>query len=670
MGAATAVSDGDMQQRVAVQQNDSAEERNETPSHQNPDEYSEDGDLEGVERWLSNRLSSQLGESAIQLSEGEYELASEYVGDEYRDRLEQYVDVAGQTDGESNEETFEETGEQQARLAEAVQEYRATKAEYDAARQDGNEERARELARELESLADEIESLGGSVREGYADIETETGTDLSEPDAAIENVTDEIESEQAVVRELEFEETVLSLTTERETISFRDPLVATGELRTLDGSPIANEEVRLDIGNHTERVTTDADGGFTLEYRPTDESLSTDELDIEYVPDTQSIYLGNETTVDVSIEQVEPTLVLEETPSEVAYGERHTVTGELIVDGQPVDSVPVWVSLGGQRLETASVRNGVFGSSSPIPAAVEDGDRELSVRLPFEEQALAGTVTTTTVTVRETRSTIAIDETSASGQEVTVNGSFATVDGDGVRGESIRIRIDGSTVDTVTTAAGGSFGTTVSAPSSSGGDVTVAAVYTGDGSNLEATRAETTVAIDGSTSRIPTPALLALGFAAVIAAGVGLWWIRRSDEGASPDSSAGDQGTVAGERAPADRSTGSATNPVEPLLERAAEQLAAGRPDDAARTSYAAARRALASRIDGQESLTHWEFYHTYRGADAAETDLLRAVTQGYERAVFDSDTVPETESAAILEKARRLCGLGESSDENISADD
>ncbi len=447
-------------------------------------------------------------------------------------------------------------------------------------------------------------------------------------------------------------------------------MVATGELRTFDGSPIANEEIRLDIGNHSERVTTDADGGFSLEYRPTDESLSTDELDIEYVPDTQSIYLGNETTVDVSIEQVEPTLVLTETPSEVAYGERHSVTGELTVDGRSVDSVPVSVSLGGQQIETIPVRNGVFGSSSPIPAAVEDGDRELTVRLPFEEQALAGTANTTSVTVRETQSTLSIDEASVSGQEVTVNGSFATVDGDGVRGESLQIRVDGSTVDTVTTEDGGSFGTTVSVPSSSGGDVTVTAVYTGEGSNLATARAETTVTVSGAGSQIPTSVLLAVGFVAVITAGVGLWWVRRSDEGASPGSPERDQGAVTGSRTPADRSTESTADPVEPLLERAADQLAAGRPDDAARTSYAAVRRALASRIDGQDSLTHWEFYQTYRSADATESESLRAVTQGYERAVFDRDDVSKTESMYVLEAARRLCGLEESSDDSVPADD
>jgi len=103
-------------------------------------------------------LAAQLGDGAIQLSEGEYELASEYVGEEYRDRLGQYVDVAGQTEGRVTRSKFEEAGEQQARLSEAVAEYRETKDEYEAAREAGNEDRARELGRELETLADEIES--------------------------------------------------------------------------------------------------------------------------------------------------------------------------------------------------------------------------------------------------------------------------------------------------------------------------------------------------------------------------------------------------------------------------------------------------------------------------------------------------------------------------------
>jgi len=52
---------------------------------------------------------------------------------------------------------------------------------------------------------------------------------------------------------------------------------------------------------------------------------------------------------------------------------------------------------------------------------------------------------------------------------VTVNGTLATADGDGVRGESVQIQIDGVTVGTVTTDAGGTFEETVSVPNSIAG---------------------------------------------------------------------------------------------------------------------------------------------------------------------------------------------------------
>jgi len=192
-------------------------------------------------------------------------------------------------------------------------------------------------------------------------------------------VTTEIRSEQAIVREQQFTETELSLTPDQETISFLEPLVATGELRTADGASIANEEVRLDVGNHTERVTTDSAGGFTLEYRPTDESLSADELRIQYVPESQSTYLGDETNVSVSIDQVDPTVSLEEAPSELSYGEQHAVAGELRVDGIAVDNVSLAVTVDGERIGTAPVQNGVFETSASLPAGVEDGQQELTV---------------------------------------------------------------------------------------------------------------------------------------------------------------------------------------------------------------------------------------------------------------------------------------------------
>ncbi|WP_239642108.1 hypothetical protein [Natrinema versiforme] len=663
--------DGDDIQRVVIQQSTADEEQNETPSHRNPDSYSEGGNIEGVENWLTDQLTSQLGDGAIQLSEGEYELANEYVGEEYRDRLSQYADVAGQTEGESLEEDFEEAGENQSRLSEAVADYRETKEEYEAAREAGNEERARELARELETLANEIETLGGSVRESYDEIEAATGANLSESDAAVEEVNNDIQTEQETVREQQFEETELTLEPERTDISFTEPLIAAGELRTADGNPIANEEIQLAIGNHSERVATDSAGRFTLEYRPANESLSTDELEVQYVPETQSTYLGDETTVNVSIEQSEPAVSLNEASNEVSYGEEATVVGEVTVDGVPVDGVTLAVVLEGERIGTAEVQNGIFGTSATIPASVENGDQDLRVRLPFEEQALAAAADATTVTVRETESALSVEATSVGERELMVNGTLATAGGDGVASQTVQFRIDGMTVSSVTTEDGGTFGDTVTVPESvDEGEVTVSATYDGRGSNLEPATVETVITI-GETGPLSTAVWVAGGFIVVIAAGLLVWWFRRSgDDKAVPVGPADDQGTAVSGGTVADQSSSTPPDTVEPLLEQASEQLSNGQPNNAARTGYAAVRRALSSQIDEQGSLTHWEFYRNYPSDDGTETELLYEITSEYERAAFDRGDVSTDEAAGTLETARQLCSPDDLDDRYTHADD
>ncbi|SEP93431.1 DUF4129 domain-containing protein [Natrinema salaciae] len=658
---ATSAADGGPAQRVAAQQSESDDDPNETQPHRNPDEYAEDGDLESLEGWLSDRMTTRLEEGAIRLREGEYEAAGGYVGEDYRERLGQYVNITEMTDGDSYDERFDVTGEQQARLSDAVREYRETKAEYEAAREAGDDRRARELARDLETLADEIDSLGGSVRGNYDDLEAGTDANLTEADAAIENVTEEIRTEQAAVREQEFEETELSLEPEREEISFLEPLAATGELRTANGSPIANEEITLEIGNRTERFTTNSTGEFTLEYRPIDEPLDAEKLSFRYVPDPQSTYLGDETNVSVSIEQVEPTVELSETPSEVSYGETHAVTGELHADGVPVDGVPLTVSLDGERIGNATVRDGAFETAVAVPASVDDGDRELRVRLPFEDRALAATANTTGVRVLETETELSIEGDSAGEREITVNGTLSAAGSDGVEGEDVQLRIDGAAASTVTTGSNGTFADTVAVPDSvDANDVTVTAVYEARDTNLESATAETAVTIDEADSQLSTVIRLGGGFLVVIAAGLGIWWYRRSDGMDAPVGSANDRGSA----------DDGAIAAVEPLLERASEHLENGQPSDAARTGYAAVRRVLASRIDGQEALTHWEFYRAYREEGDADADSLHTLTTAYERAAFDRDRISPADAASALETARRLCEVTTSDGGGGPADD
>ena len=272
--------------RHRVQDADRTEQdENETVRHRNPDRYAAEGDRDQLERWLEGRLQSRLEGSAIELSEGEAELAREHLDEEYRERLGQYVEVTGD---EEKAETFEDAREEQERLVEAVDAYEEEKEAYERARESGDEERAREHARNLDRLWSDIDEASRELDSSYDAVSNETDADLSAADAAVDEVRESVETEQTAVREEHFLETELTLEPDdsnRSNVSFLEPLTATGELQTANGSAIANEEIYLEIGNATERVDTDSNGAFDLAYRPTTLPLETDALPVAFVPD-------------------------------------------------------------------------------------------------------------------------------------------------------------------------------------------------------------------------------------------------------------------------------------------------------------------------------------------------------------------------------------------------
>ncbi|WP_255170528.1 Ig-like domain-containing protein [Natrononativus amylolyticus] len=650
-----------------------ADDDNETPRHQNPDEYAEDGDVDGLESWLADRLSSQLSEGAIELNQGEYELARQYVDEEYRDRFGQYVDVAGETDGDGQEETFEEVRDEQEQLTNDVEEYRETRDEYEQARDEGDGDRARELARDLEELSQRIDDSSAAVREHYDDLEEATGIDFSEPDRAVEETNTDVQTDQETVRSEQFVETELILEPESETISFLEPLVAGGEVRTADGSTLANEELEFAVENETVRTETDAQGAVALEYRPTDLPLDTAELTIRYVPDTQSAYLGSETTVPVSVEQVEPEIDRLETSASAAYGEEIRVAGSLGAGGVPVDGVPLEVTVDGERLGTTNVSGGGFDETLTMPATVPDGDRELAIELAYEDRALASTSETAGITVAETDASLSVDAEYGGDRDVAVDGTLETDAGEPVAGEPVEVRLDGETVGTATTAADGSFGGTVTVPDDAEGELTIAATYEGAGSNVAAAEDEAVVTVPAAESALaptglPTWALAAAALAVGAVAVAALWWYRRSRDGTAPEPDRPVPTAAESDAATAPRS---AESVARTLLERAREQLARGEPDAAVQSGYVAARHALESRAGAGGALTHWEFYRRLGATDLAVDDgRLRTLTEGYERAAFGREGTSPEEATGLLERARHLCGLDDDGGRYDAADD
>jgi hypothetical protein len=665
---------------VTFQLNDTDGGDNETERHRNPDDRDGEGDEGALTSWLSGRLAGKLGEGAIQISEGQYELARDVLGDDYDKRLEQFVDVAGDdgnTTAEEKEETLRSARDTQEELIDLRQEFEETRAAYEEAVENGNTERARELARELVALADRIEDVSADLEALLAEIEGILDEDFSGVRETVEQVQNETTSQATEIAEREFESTELAVDIESERISFLDPAVLEGQIRTVEGEPLANEEIQLTVGNKSQTVETGPDGEFSLDYRPTTLPLSADTLSVAYVPAPDSIYLGSESSVDISVTQTDPTLDVQSVPETVSFGDTVTVSGDLAVEGVPVDGVRVAVTLGGERLGTVPVRDGSFESGVEVPASVPAGEQELTVSLPFENRALAGIAETQTVAVAETDTSLSLTATQVNGTALQVSGTLTAVDGLGAGGQSVSLSLDGERVETVTTQSDGSFVATVPiSPDEDGEEVLVEAAFDGTGSNLGSSQADTIVTLElpasagdpggaspgGSTSPADIVGENALPVGAVLGAGAlilllgAVWWYRR------PDADNASTGTV---RDDPTTTVESEVNVLESLFDHATTHLESGDADSAIEASYSAVRRQFEATIDAGQALTHWEFYRAYLDAsdnpdeeNESETteDALRDLTETYERAVYSPETVKIDDAARTVERARRLC--------------
>lgn len=675
-GSATATDVSPAQASALAQQQNGT---NETVRHRHPDEHNtEPDDLGG---WLAGELAERLGDSSLEISQGQYETARGLLGEEYESQLEQYVEV---TDAdEEDEQQLRETRDKTERLADLLEAFEETRAAYEQAIEDEDADRARELARELVDIANRIEGLSVELSDLLGEIEAELGIDLTDALDSIETVSQDVEETRAQAIEETLTETELVVEAEQETVSFLDPLVITGQLRTVDGDPIADESIRLTVDGEPRTVTTSGDGTFTLEYRPTDTSLDAD-IPIEFVPANESVYLGSSATVTPTIAQVEPSLSLGTTPDTVQFSDEVTVGGDLSVEGTPVDDVELLVLLGGQQLGTLQVSDGTFEGAVSIPAAVPPGERTLEVRLPYEDRALAGVAERRSVAVRETETSLSMTavmtDTGTGSGGVQLNGTLETVDGVGIAGASLNVRLDGDTVTTVTTDADGTFDGTVAVPADADEELVVTVAYPGRGNLGPSQTAETvTVRVEGSPGddAVPSPQedstlretltdtpLIAFSLFAALAfvtvtAGVFRWYRRRGED-ELPDS---------GGRSDAPPAATDEQAATGALFDRARDQLESGRPDRAIQVCYGGVRDQLSSRLDDQQALTHWEFYRLYRESGGSDADALRDVTTEYERATYSSEEVSGDTARTTLERARQLCDLDDGDSGSVADD-
>lgn len=635
---------------VFAQENETT--TNETKQHEDPDETSEDGSASSIAQWLSGSMAARLNGGAINISQGQYQTASSIIGDDFNDDLSRFVNVAGETDAgvdQQTVETFNETRQTQQRYAEQVQRYWELYDEYQEAREAGNTERARELARELDALQPQINATGQQLEENYGALGNQTGESFDTGIESIRQVRGNVSSTTASVLEESLIATEIQITNVSERASFTEPLVVEGRFVTENGTAVAGSEVTVPVPGSQSTVMTDANGTFTLTHRPVALRTGIQNLTVVATPNTSSAYQSATATIATEIDAVEPTLTITAAPEQVSYGEAVSVEAQLLVDGQPVEAVPLNVTLDGRLLErNLTAANGRLAAAPRLPATIDDGTADLSVRVGWDSRAIESVEVAQAVTVEQTETELSL--TAINGTEVHLAGTLQTSDGDAVASQPVEIRVAGEVVETVRTNESGGYSTTLdNATIAPNEGVAVSATYDATGSNLGPSEARTGAYLESAAETNPnasgslwlsTPVLL--GGAIVLLLGFGsagyLWWRRRDPE-TSSETPMGDE---------QQSSTHPEPTPIR-TIEDVESHLEQGNTDDAAVTLYSVLQSKL--QIDGSEDLTHWERYRSVRESlTPEEVTLLERATELYERAQFAPASVSTEQVRDVFE--------------------
>ncbi|MFC7131071.1 DUF4129 domain-containing protein [Haloferax chudinovii] len=634
--------------------------------HENPDDVDDENELDRLLSYLSGELNGDIGASALQLSQGEYAAARAALGDDYDDSLAKYVDVEGETGTDPAGDEYRTVGETQREYVDTVSEFRETRREYEAARQAGDDERARELARELTRLAEDGETQSDRLTDAFETISNRTDGDLTESSAQIEAVQANISERRDEIVSREFVATRLTVDDYDRNISFTDPLVLSGSLVADNGTPVAATTARFAVGGRTVQSPVAPDGSFELTYRPTRIPADTSALVVRYLPNDASMYQSTERAVPVAVSQVNATADLSgPSASPYGYADAVSVRAAVRANGTPVPDYPLSATFAGSAATAAATNaSGASTISATVPATAT-GTASLRVAPDGDDRAVTFAPASVSVPL-ETEGT-ALD---ASAREtdtgtVVVDGRLETDEGEAVRGQTVVISVDERAVASATTGQSGAYRATFDLPSdASAENATVSAAFDGAGTNLGPSDATASIRVSnavaeadggsGASGGLPFDPLdlawVVVGTAVVGLAAAVLLRRNGGDDAVTAavtdESDASDAGDAAD---PEPAATGT------PAFDSAAAALDAGRPNDAVVVAYAGVRESLGSAAEVDDAATHWEFCDRCIDAGVAPADALESLTAGYERAAYSGLSVSDADAAELVETARSL---------------
>jgi len=648
--------------------------------HENPEEAAERGDLSSVQNWLGGRMSEIHVNCAENLSVGE-SIACERLDEEYPEFLEQYASVERDRTGEDETaRTFEQARDNQSELADETRNFQETYEEYQNAREAGDEERSRRLARELGESAERIEALSDSLNTLFLALESQTGRDFGDALIATNETVEEVLETTAEVQQTEFRPANLTADVDAETASFRRPATVSGRLTNESGVPLADREIRIVVDDRTVATTeTDVLGRYNATYRPVTTTTGPTTVRAVYDPTGAGVYLGTEATAGVDVEADRPSLLTDADVETAAFGDAVPVSGTVTVAAIAAPDVPVSVYLDGERLATGTTdESGDVELEGTVPATVPDGERTLSIRASRPGTALEPAYENQSITVEETETNLTVDGL-LDGEELVIRGRL-TADGRSVPNQPVSVSVDGEIRKRVRTNGEGAYELRIPRETGATDVWAVTVEYDNPESNLapasstDRLRANELEATNGTERpgggvagqiRQAASRFEFLGFVEDLSDGQlialavvllvlvvlgpiagGYYLYRREDE---TESEAEDGPTPAvvdvsddaadGGTASADAPDGSEAELARgEVLDVARARLGNGNPTEAVEIGYGAVRRELGDGSDPEaaDTRTHWEFYRDLEAEIPDEhSRALERLTEAYEQAAF-----------------------------------
>ncbi|MDT3435486.1 hypothetical protein [Haloarcula sp. 1CSR25-25] len=517
--------------------------------------------------------------------------------------------------------------------------------------------------------------------------------------AVDQHVSSDSKLHQQPARQVEGANTSLEVDDISDPVSYTNPGVVRGTLRTADGTPVANEQIRIEIENRTRLVETDGNGAFSFQYRPQSARTGTTDVQVRYVPDRSSGRRADITSFTVTVRQVSPTLTLERTPSRLGYGEDLTVTTTVLVDGAGVRSVPVELRIDGtlfKRVVTGP--GGTVTTSIRLPAGVLAGNQTISATIPYENRAIAGERSAASLAVASTPVTLSID-TTRENDAITVNGTLSTEDGQVVSGQPVRILVDGVPQGRVPTDGNGRFSARIATDALPGGTstATVTARYDETGTNLEGAEVSATIDLPGGGATGPTavpggpvegplsgpeaiisqvrsfltvPVIFALVTGALLVVldvtvrRLGLFSDDVPTSGEETVTTERNESSVTETAEREDSQRPTATDVADQQLtetdattDRMGRAIAAGEYESAVVLAYETLDDQLTETLELQGSTTHWELLERCEdsGLSPDQVESIRFVVEAYDRAAFSADEVARSTAERAVECTRQF---------------